>query len=91
MKDLAVPLPVTMISELLGIESDMLDTFKGWTDTVVESISTNEGRADRLAEGDLLARDDPLNERSGEQNIMHRRNSSHHCFVVPGPSCSRFC
>lgn len=49
MKDLAVPLPVTMISELLGIESDMLDTFKGWTDTVVESISTNEGRADRLA------------------------------------------
>ena len=49
MKDLAVPLPVTMIAELLGIEPDMLETFKGWTDTVIESISTNEGRADRLA------------------------------------------
>ena len=49
-QDLAVPLPVTMIAELLGIEQEMLTTFKGWTDTVIESISTNEGRADRLAD-----------------------------------------
>ncbi len=49
-RDLAVPLPVTMIAELLGIEQEMLATFKGWTDTVIESISTNEGRADRLAD-----------------------------------------
>ncbi len=48
-RDLAVPLPVTMIAEILGVEADHLPDFKRWSDVIVHSMSTAEGRADPFA------------------------------------------
>jgi len=45
--DFSVPLPVRMISEILGIEPKRLAEFKRWTDIVIESCTTAQGRARR--------------------------------------------
>jgi cytochrome P450 len=45
-RDLAVPLPVAIIAELLGIEPERHADFKRWSDVIVHSMSTPEGRAD---------------------------------------------
>jgi len=43
-EDFATPLPVMIISELLGIEPDRRADFKRWSDVIVKSSSTIEGR-----------------------------------------------
>jgi cytochrome P450 len=41
--DLAIPLPTTLIAEMLGVEGDRLDDFKRWSDTVI-SIASGSAR-----------------------------------------------
>jgi cytochrome P450 len=43
--DLAIPVPVTVISELLGIDPDRRDDFKRWSDSIV--ASSGDGDASR--------------------------------------------
>jgi cytochrome P450 len=43
--DLAIPLPVTIIAELLGVERDRHADFKRWSDAVIYN-ATGPGRAD---------------------------------------------
>ena len=38
MRDLAIPLPVTVIAELLGIEKERQDDFRRWTDSFVATV-----------------------------------------------------
>jgi cytochrome P450 len=48
MADFAIPLPVTVIAEMLGVEADRYAEFKRWSDTVVSLISgmpTDDQRA----------------------------------------------
>jgi cytochrome P450 len=44
-QDLAIPLPVTVIAEMLGIEPERRQDFKRWSDTVIDN-ATGAGRAD---------------------------------------------
>jgi cytochrome P450 len=44
-QELAIPLPVTMIAEMLGIEPERRHDFKRWSDTVIDNAS-GAGRAD---------------------------------------------
>jgi len=44
-RDLAIPLPVTLIAEMLGIEPERRHDFKRWSDTVIDN-ATGAGRAD---------------------------------------------
>ena len=44
-QELSIPLPVTVISEMLGIEVERREQFKRWSDAVVER-ATGEGRHD---------------------------------------------
>lgn len=48
-RDLAVPLPVTIIAEMLGIEPERREDFKRWSDRTIH-YTTGSGRADRFAE-----------------------------------------
>ena len=48
-QDLAVPLPVTVIAEMLGVEPERQADFKRWSDTVIH-YSTGSGRANRFAD-----------------------------------------
>ena len=54
MSDLAVPLPVTVIAELMGIEPDHHDDFKRWSNAVVtgDGETDPEKIAERTAEFD---------------------------------------
>jgi cytochrome P450 len=47
-EDLAVPLPVTIIAEMLGVEPERQRDFKRWSDTIIFSI-TGPGRAEPFA------------------------------------------
>lgn len=47
-KDLSVPLPVTLICEVLGIETERRADFKRWSDEVVANVSTTAGRDELL-------------------------------------------
>jgi cytochrome P450 len=51
-EDLAVPLPVTMIAELLGIEPSRRRDFKRWSDTLISAM-TGAKRADPFAAENL--------------------------------------
>jgi cytochrome P450 len=44
-RDLAVPVPVTVIAEMLGVPSDRIGDFKHWSDTLIE-FTTGAGRDD---------------------------------------------
>lgn len=48
-RDLAIPLPVTIIAELLGVEPERQADFKRWSDEIIHFMTTNEGRADPFA------------------------------------------
>ena len=39
MRDFAVPLPVTVIAEVLGVPKDRLGDFKRWSDAIVQGVS----------------------------------------------------
>ena len=43
MADLANPLPVMVIAEMLGVAPEMYETFKRWSDKVVEADNTLPG------------------------------------------------
>jgi cytochrome P450 len=46
-RHLAVPLPVTIIAEMLGVEPERRADFKRWSDTTIH-YATGSGRADRF-------------------------------------------
>ncbi len=46
-RDLAVPLPVQIIAEMLGVESDRVGDFKRWSDGIIAG-ATGERRSDRF-------------------------------------------
>lgn len=46
--DLAIPVPVTIIAEMLGVPTDRLADFKRWSDTVID-VATGPGRENRFA------------------------------------------
>ena len=48
----AIPLPVAIIAQLLGVEADRLDDFKRWTDAVI-SVATGPAREDPIGSGML--------------------------------------
>ena len=45
MADFAVPIPVTVIAELLGVPADRFADFKRWSDAVVQGVSLGRARA----------------------------------------------
>ncbi len=47
-RDLAVPLPVTIIAEMMGVPPERLADFKHWSDLIIE-VSTGPGREDRFS------------------------------------------
>ena len=46
-RDLSTPLPVTVISELLGVEPERREQFKHWSDTIVIGLSGASGEFSR--------------------------------------------
>jgi cytochrome P450 len=38
-RDLAIPLPVTIIAEMIGVESERFEDFKRWSDAVIEGAT----------------------------------------------------
>jgi len=54
MRDFAVPLPVTVIAEMLGVPEERFADFKRWSDAVVEGLSLGGGEDARLPIGTML-------------------------------------
>lgn len=48
-RDLTIPLPVTMIAEALGIELERLDDFKRWSDALVKVITLSHESPEAVA------------------------------------------
>ncbi len=46
-QDLAIPLPVTVIAEMLGVESERLRDFKRWSDAIIEGGTGSGMGSDR--------------------------------------------
>ncbi|MET0403523.1 MAG: cytochrome P450, partial [Cystobacter sp.] len=46
MAELAIPLPVTVISELLGVEPERREDFKRWSDHIVQTMAMSVGPRD---------------------------------------------
>jgi len=42
MRDLAIPLPVTVIAELLGVSAERKDDFKRWSDLFISSLAVSD-------------------------------------------------
>jgi cytochrome P450 len=51
-RDLAIPLPTTLIAELLGVEAERRDDFKRWSDTII-SVASGPARENPI-EGRVL-------------------------------------
>ena len=47
-RDLAVPVPVTIIAEMLGVPGERVDDFKRWSDLVIE-FTTGSGRRNQFS------------------------------------------
>jgi cytochrome P450 len=69
--DLAIPVPVTVIADLLGVPRERLHDFKRWSDAIITS-STGVAQNDD-AEANLQARDEFLD--FFEQAIAERRKN----------------
>ena len=54
MRDFAVPLPVTVIAELLGVPEERFADFKRWSDAMIQGLSLGGGEAARLPMRDML-------------------------------------
>jgi cytochrome P450 len=52
--DLAVPVPMTVIGEMLGVAPERLDTFKVWSDTIIAGVSSKDRKRARPAMLDAL-------------------------------------
>jgi cytochrome P450 len=50
--DLAIPLPVTIIAEMLGVESERRDDFKSWSDAVI-AVTSGSARENPVESGAL--------------------------------------
>jgi len=70
-RDLSVPVPVTVIADLLGVPRERLHDFKRWSDAIIRS-STGVAENDN-AEADLRARDEFLD--FFEEAIAERRKN----------------
>ncbi|MEE8164803.1 MAG: cytochrome P450 [Myxococcota bacterium] len=57
--ELAIPVPVTIIAELLGVETERLEDFKRWSDAIIAAVSGSQRRA---GSGDFSALAAPLAE-----------------------------
>ncbi len=51
-EDLAIPLPVTIIAEMLGVEPERRHDFKRWSDAII-SVATGSARANPVESGVL--------------------------------------
>ncbi|NNL66605.1 MAG: cytochrome P450 [Myxococcales bacterium] len=54
MRDFAVPLPVTVIAELLGVPEERFADFKRWSDAVVQGVSLGGDSAPQRVIGTML-------------------------------------
>ena len=54
MRDFAIPLPVTVIAEVLGVPEDRFGDFKRWSDAVVQGVSLGDADAARAPIGVML-------------------------------------
>jgi cytochrome P450 len=49
--DLAIPLPVTLIAEILGVEAERMGDFKRWSDALISGMSGSGRTLDPVASG----------------------------------------
>jgi len=69
--DFTIPLPVTVIAEILGVESDRFGDFKRWSDTLIQGAT---GSASGTQPAELLATFKEFNDYFMEQIERRRRD-----------------